>query len=87
MFHIQLTEDPVRSFVTFDGLVLELFSESYEERRFHVRLIRSIELAPDKKGRHHLKIVTRVLNADREVDDGAVSEVMDLVAQVQKAMM
>lgn len=87
MLGIQLTEKPFFAFVTFDGLVLEYFADHLETgRRYHARLIKSIELATDKKGRHHLKMNTRLVSLDQEVDDAVVGEVMELVAQVQKAM-
>jgi len=86
MLKIQLTKNHF-SFVTFDGLVLEYFSDQNDtSSRFHVRLIESIELATDKKGRHYLKMNTKRASLSQELDEEVVNEVKELVAEVQNAM-
>jgi hypothetical protein len=86
MFKIRLTKSPF-SFISFDGLVLEYFADHNETgRRYHVDLVKSIELTTDKKGMHYLKMSTNRISLSQELDEQVVSEVKELVAEVQKAM-
>ena len=86
MLKIQLTKDPF-TFVTFDGLVLEYFADHKDtSSRSHVGLIELIELTTDKKGRHYLKMNTKRASLNQDLDEQAVNDVKELVAEVQKAM-
>ena len=67
--------------------MLEYFAEHNETgRRYHVGLVKSIELATDKKGLHYLKMSTNRVSLSQELDEQALSEVKELIAVVQKAI-
>ena len=85
MLRIQLTKTPF-SFITFDGLVLEYFADHNETgRRYHIGLVKSIELTTDKKGMHYLKLSTNRISLSQELDEQAVNQVRELITEVQKA--
>jgi hypothetical protein len=86
MFKIQLNKR-FFAFVTFDGMVPEFFSaDSEKSSRYHVGMIKSIEVTADKKGNHHLKMNTNKVSLDQELDQEVVNEVRGMVSEVQKAM-
>lgn len=81
-----LVKSSFPAWISFDGRVLEVFFESSDGRRYHIRQITSIQLTPpDKHGKQELTWDT---TGSGKHSAGYVSpdEAQILVAAVQQAM-
>ena len=76
-----------RSIISFDGRVIEAFSDNQEARRYHVAHVETAEMPADKKGRQVLRIWMKgrggILTG--ELSPEAVQQAQQLVAEVEKA--
>jgi regulator of protease activity HflC (stomatin/prohibitin superfamily) len=75
------------SIISFDGRVIEAFSDAQEARRYHVAHVKTAELPADKKGRHVLRITMEgrggILTG--ELSPEALQQAQQLVAEIEKA--
>ncbi len=69
---------------SFDGAVLEEFYGA-QGHRLHVGHIDKIQIETDNKGKHMLKIQTRGGFQGISVDDAALGQMQEMIAEVQKA--
>jgi len=75
------------AFITFDGMVLEYFSADNDTgRRYHIGMLKSIEIATNNKGVHQLKMNTNRISLSVDLDESVVNAVKAMVDDVQKAM-
>ena len=81
-----LLKSSIPAWVSFDGRVLEVFFESSNNLRFHIRQITSIQLAPpDKHGKQELTFETTG-SGKHSVGYVPPSEAQELVAAVVQAI-
>jgi hypothetical protein len=89
MIEVRLSPDSFeQTILTFDGRVLEVFhlTSDADSQRLHTGHIRSIELAPDRKGRQMLEIRTEYHKFREPVSDAALPKTRELVDAVQRAI-
>jgi len=81
-----LLKSSIAAWVSFDGRVLEIFFESSENRRYHIRQITAIQLTPpDKHGKQELTFETAG-SGSHSVGYVQPDEGQSLVAAVLQAM-
>jgi hypothetical protein len=69
--------------VAFDGRALEIFGAS--ERRFHVKLLAVTVAAPDKKGRHQVRLEQTQRETDMLLDDDAFGRLQPVLDALRAA--
>jgi hypothetical protein len=75
-----------RSIISFDGRVIEAFSDSLEAKRYHVAHVKTIDIPADKKGRQALRILMKGHGGimTGELSPEAIQQAQQLVAEVEK---
>ena len=75
-----------RSIISFDGRVIEAFSDSQEARRYHVAHVETAEIPADKKGRQVLRIWMKGRGGiiTGELSPEAIQQAQQLIAEVEK---
>jgi hypothetical protein len=75
-----------RSIISFDGRVIEAFSDSQEARRYHVAHVETAEIPADKKGRQVLRIWMKGRGGiiTGELSPEAAQQAQQLIAEVEK---
>ena len=75
------------SVITFDSRVLEFFRSKGETYRYHVKLIRKIELETTRRGqRLTMEYTDSRMPVQFGIEDGAVTQVEELIDAVRSAM-
>jgi hypothetical protein len=74
------------SIISFDGRVIEAFSDSLEAKRYHVAHVKTAEIPADKKGRQALRILMKgrggIMTGELSLE--AIQQAQQLVAEVEK---
>jgi len=75
------------SIISFDGRVIEAFSNTMEAKRYHVAHVKTAEVPADKKGRHALRIMMEGRGGimTGELPPEALQQAQQLVAEIEKA--
>ena len=75
------------SIITFDGRVIEAFSNTQPAQRFHVAHVKAAETPADRKGRHVLRIQMTGHGGimTGELKGAALGQAQQLVAEIEKA--
>ncbi len=84
MVKVRLSKDSP-SVLAFDGDVLECFLVD-GSKRFHISLIKGIQLEPRDKGKYLLTIQLKFDPVLLLVDEEAVPRVTEVIAGIQKEM-
>jgi hypothetical protein len=76
-----------RSIISFDGRVIEAFSQGQPAQRYHVAHVRTAGLQSDKKGRQSLQIMMELSGGivTGELSPEAVQQAQQLIAEIEKA--
>jgi hypothetical protein len=75
-----------RSIISFDGRVIEAFSDNLEAKRYHVAHVKTADMPADKKGRQALRILMKGHGGimTGELPPEAIQQAQQLVAEVEK---
>ena len=74
------------SILAFENGVLECFFDEGGSKRIHIMHIKGIQLEASGKGKYLLTIKLQHDQMLLWVDEGALSKVNELIAEIQKAM-
>lgn len=77
--------DPKYGLIVFDGSVVEVFANNGDSRRYHVQLIKSVELV-EKKNYIELKYSELNMSQRFPYKPEAVEQARELVSAVQGAL-
>jgi len=87
MNEVELNQSVLRPIVRLHANTLEFFhANNGEQKSFHVRHIKSIEITTDAKGKHRLVTTAGWGTFTEDVDDKVLAPLKELVAEVQSAM-
>ena len=87
MNEVELNQSLLRPIVRLHANTLEFFhANNGEQKSFHVRHIKSIEITADRKGKHKLVTTAGWGTFTEDVDDEVLADLKKLVAEVQQAM-
>jgi hypothetical protein len=75
-----------RSIITFDGTVIEAFSQGQPSMRYHVRHVNTAAIVSDRKGRQSMQIMMQVSGGiiTGELPPEAAQQAQTLVAEIER---